>query len=69
MRETNTRAHLLTDRGGGASLAFVYGFTVGGKIYTDPRIATAETLIHEYAPCGPSPYAKAILRNGGTLSV
>lgn len=26
-----------------------YGFTVGGKIYIDPRIATAETPIHEYA--------------------
>lgn len=27
----------------------VYGFTVGGSIYIDPRIATAETPIHEYA--------------------
>lgn len=26
-----------------------YGFTVGGKIYIDPRIATPETPIHEYA--------------------
>ena len=26
-----------------------YGFTVGGKIYIDPRIATDETPIHEYA--------------------
>ena len=26
-----------------------YGFTVGGKIYIDPRIANAETPIHEYA--------------------
>ena len=26
-----------------------YGFTVGGRIYLDPRIATAETPIHEYA--------------------
>ena len=26
-----------------------YGFTSGGKIYIDPRIATAETPIHEYA--------------------
>ena len=26
-----------------------YGFTVGGKIYIDQRIATAETPIHEYA--------------------
>ena len=25
-----------------------YGFTVGGKIYIDPRIANAETPIHEY---------------------
>ncbi|MBQ6069480.1 MAG: hypothetical protein IJK84_08260 [Bacteroidales bacterium] len=25
-----------------------YGFTMGGKIYLDPRIATAETPIHEY---------------------
>ena len=27
----------------------VYGFTVGGKIYVDPRIATSETPVHEYA--------------------
>lgn len=26
-----------------------YGFTVGSKIYIDPRIATADTPIHEYA--------------------
>lgn len=26
-----------------------YGFTVGGRIYIDPRIATSETPIHEYA--------------------
>lgn len=26
-----------------------YGFTVGGKIYIDPRMATADTPIHEYA--------------------
>lgn len=26
-----------------------YGFTVGGKIYIDPRIATADTPIHEYS--------------------
>ena len=26
-----------------------YGFTVGGKIYIDTRIATADTPIHEYA--------------------
>lgn len=26
-----------------------YGFTVGGKIYIDPKIATSETPIHEYA--------------------
>ena len=26
-----------------------YSFTVGGKIYIDPRIATADTPIHEYA--------------------
>ena len=25
-----------------------YGFTMGGKIYLDPKIATAETPIHEY---------------------
>ena len=25
-----------------------YGFTVGGKVYIDPRIATAETPVHEY---------------------
>ena len=25
-----------------------YGYTVGGKIYYDPRIATSETPIHEY---------------------
>lgn len=27
----------------------VYGFVKGGKIYLDPRIATAETAIHEYS--------------------
>ena len=26
-----------------------YGYTLGGKIYIDPKIATAETPIHEYA--------------------
>ncbi len=26
-----------------------YGFTVGGKIYIDPRVATVDTPIHEYA--------------------
>ena len=26
-----------------------YGFTVGGKIYIDPYVATAETPLHEYA--------------------
>ena len=26
-----------------------YGFTVGGRIYVDPRIATSETPVHEYA--------------------
>lgn len=26
-----------------------YGFTVGGKIYIDPKIANTETSIHEYA--------------------
>lgn len=26
-----------------------YGFTVGGRIYVDPRVATADTPIHEYA--------------------
>ena len=26
-----------------------YGFTVGGKIYIDPKIATSETPVHEYA--------------------
>lgn len=26
----------------------VYGFTVGGEIYIDPSVATAETPIHEY---------------------
>ncbi|MDY5632548.1 MAG: helicase-related protein [Bacteroidaceae bacterium] len=25
-----------------------YGFTLGGKIYIDPRIATSETPVHEY---------------------
>lgn len=28
---------------------YAYGYTVGGKIYIDPRIATSETPIHEYA--------------------
>lgn len=36
-----------------------YGFTVGGKIYVDPRIATSETPVHEYAHL----WAEA-LRNG-----
>ena len=36
-----------------------YGFTVGGKIYYDPRIANAETPVHEYAHL----WAEA-LRNG-----
>ena len=26
-----------------------YGFVVGGKIYIDPRIASSETAVHEYA--------------------
>ena len=26
-----------------------YGFTVGGRIYLDPRVATTETAVHEYA--------------------
>ena len=26
-----------------------YGFTVGGKIYIDPHIASSETAVHEYA--------------------
>ena len=26
-----------------------YGFTVGGRVYIDPRVATAETPLHEYA--------------------
>ena len=26
-----------------------YSFTVGGRIYVDPRIATSETPVHEYA--------------------
>ena len=26
-----------------------YGFTVGGRIYIDPRVATSETAVHEYA--------------------
>ena len=36
-----------------------YGFTVGGKIYIDPKIATSETPVHEYAHL----WAEA-LRNG-----
>ena len=36
-----------------------YGFTVGGRIYIDPRIATSETPVHEYAHL----WAEA-LRNG-----
>lgn len=27
---------------------YAYGYTLGGKIYLDPRIATSETPIHEY---------------------
>ena len=34
-----------------------YGFTVGGKIYVDPRIATSETPVHEYAHL----WAKALM--------
>lgn len=26
-----------------------YGFTIGGKIYIDPKVATSETPVHEYA--------------------
>ena len=36
-----------------------YGFTVGGRIYIDPRIATSETPVHEYAHL----WAE-VLRNG-----
>ena len=36
-----------------------YGFTVGGKIYVDPRIAKADTPLHEYAHLW-----AAALRNG-----
>ena len=42
----------------------VYGFTVGGKIYVDPRIATSETPVHEYAHL----WATA-LRNGNAEEV
>ena len=38
-----------------------YGFTVGGKIYIDPKIATSETPVHEYAHL----WAEA-LRNGNS---
>lgn len=49
-------AQRLLDEANGESVSFfrtadgnAYGFTVGGKIYIDPRIATADTPIHEYA--------------------
>lgn len=49
-------AQCLLDEANGKGVSFfrtadgnAYGFTVGGKIYIDPRIATAETPIHEYA--------------------
>ena len=49
-------AQRLLDEANGKGVSFfrtadgnAYGFTVGGKIYIDPRIATADTPIHEYA--------------------
>ena len=36
-----------------------YGFTKDGKIYIDPRIATAETPIHEYSHLWASAFRKA----------
>ena len=43
-----------------------YGFTVGGKIYIDPRIATSETPIHEYAHCGQRHCVRRTRRSGRT---
>ena len=49
-------AQRLLDEANGKGVSFfrtadgnAYGFTVGGKIYIDQRIATADTPIHEYA--------------------
>ena len=49
-------AQRLLDEANGKGVSFfrtadgnAYGFTVGSKIYIDPRIATADTPIHEYA--------------------
>lgn len=36
-----------------------YGFTMGGKIYLDPKIATAETPVHEYTHLWPAALRQA----------
>ena len=56
MRITDKARFFRTSRGE------VYGFTIGGKIYIDPRIATAETPIHEYAHL----WAEALRRGNAT---
>lgn len=44
-----------------------YGFTVGGKIYIDPRIATSETPIHEYAHIWASAIRKGNPKEWGNI--
>lgn len=44
-----------------------YGFTVGGKIYIEQRIATADTPIHEYAHLWASAMRKLNPNHASTL--
>lgn len=43
-----------------------YGYTVGGKIYIDPRIASSDTPIHEYAHLWAAMLRKVNQRSGKT---
>ena len=51
-----------------------YGFTVGGKIYIDPKVATSETPVHEYAhlwatalkTCNPNEWQNVVSLMKGT---
>lgn len=44
-----------------------YGYTVNGKIYIDPRIATSETPIHEYAHIWASAIRKSNPKEWGNI--
>ena len=44
-----------------------YGYTVNGKIYIDPRIATSETPIHEYAHIWASAIRKGNPKEWGNI--